>query len=134
MASEGADTKMTDRFSLALPASRATPKAARDAVAARFGAEHRCGELLLCLSEVVTNAIRHADTGVRVTVARHRDVVRVEVADSSPVLPVRRSPAADAPSGRGLLILDKLTAGWGTRRTEGGKVVWFDFDLGQGST
>lgn len=125
---------MTDGFSLVLPASRSTPKAARDAVAARYRGEHRCGELLLCLSEVVTNAIRHAETGVRLTVARHRDVVRVEVADSSPVLPVRRSPSPNASSGRGLLILDQLTAGWGTRRTEDGKVVWFDFDLGRGST
>lgn len=122
---------MTDRFSLALPASRATPKAARDAVAARFGGERRCGELLLCLSEVVTNAVRHAATGVNLTVARDHDLVRVEVADSSPVLPVRRSPAPDASSGRGLRILDQLTSGWGTRRTDGGKVVWFDFDLGK---
>ena len=124
---------MTDRFSLALPASRGTPKLARDAVAARYRGEKRCGELLLCLSEVVTNAVRHADTAVRLTVARHRNVVRVEVADSSPALPVRRSPAPSASSGRGLLILDQLTAGWGTRRTEDGKVVWFDFDLGRGS-
>jgi len=124
---------MTDGFSLALPASRATPKAARDAVAAHFRGERRCGELLLCLSEVVTNAVRHADTAVRLTVARHRNVVRVEVADSSPVLPVRRSPTPSASSGRGLLILDQLTAGWGTRRTESGKVVWFDFDLGSSS-
>ena len=124
---------MTDGFSLALPASRATPKAARDAVAAHFGGEQRCGELLLCLSEVVTNAIRHAGSAVQLTVARHRNVVRVEVTDSSPVLPVRRSPAPSASSGRGLLILDQLTAGWGTRRTKEGKVVWFDFDLSETS-
>lgn len=124
---------MTDGFSLALPASRATPKAARDAVAALFGGEQRCGELLLCLSEVVTNAIRHAGTAVQLTVSRRRDVVRVEVTDSSPVLPVRRSPSPSSSSGRGLLILDQLTAGWGARRTEDGKVVWFDFDLSETS-
>jgi anti-sigma regulatory factor (Ser/Thr protein kinase) len=124
---------MTDRFSLTLPPSRTSPKQARDAVAAHFSGEHRCGELLLCLSEVVTNAIRHAATGVRLTVARHDDRVRVEVADSSPVLPVRRTPAPDAPSGRGLRILDQLTAAWGTRPTAEGKVVWFDFDLAEAS-
>lgn len=120
---------MADRFSLALPHSRSTPRAARDAVAARYGDERRCGDLLLCLSEVVTNAVRHASTGVRLTVARENDLVRVEVADSSAVLPVRRTPAPNAPSGRGLRILDQLTTGWGARPTAGGKVVWFDFDL-----
>lgn len=124
---------MTDRLSLALPLSRATPKAARDAVAAHYGGERRCGELLLCLSEVVTNAVRHAASGVRLTVWREDDRVRVEVADSSPVLPVRRSPAPDASSGRGLRILDHLTEAWGTRPVAGGKVVWFDFDLGGAS-
>ena len=52
----------------------------------------------------------------------------------TPPCPIRRDHELTAPTGRGLRILDDLTDGWGTRPTEGGKVVWFAFDLGAGYT
>jgi two-component sensor histidine kinase len=120
---------MTDGFSIVLPVDLQTPKAARDAVAARFGDEPRCGELLLCISEVVTNAVRHARTVGRMTVSRHDLILTVEVADGSRDLPVEQPPSVAATTGRGLRILDQLSLRWGARRTSEGKVVWFDFDL-----
>lgn len=122
---------MTEGFSLVLPVALTTPKAARDAVAARFGAEPRCGDLLLCISEVVTNAVRHAGTVASMTVSREYDILTVEVADSSPELPVKRPPSTFAVTGRGLRILDQLASRWGARRTADGKVVWFEFDLAE---
>jgi two-component sensor histidine kinase len=125
---------MTDGFSIVLPVDLKTPKAARDATAARFGDEPRCGDLLLCISEVVTNAVRHARTVGRLTVSRKGLIVKVEVADGSSAMPVPQPPSAAATTGRGLRILDQLSLRWGTRRTDQGKVVWFEFDLGDMST
>lgn len=128
MVQEGT-TQMTDGFSMLLPVDVRSPKRARDAIEARFGHEPRCGDLLLCISEVVTNAVRHARTAAHLTVARRRNVLVVEVSDASARLPVKGPPAPQGPGGRGLLILDQLSRRWGTRRTGSGKVVWFEFDL-----
>lgn len=122
---------MEEGFTLVLPGDLTTPKTARRAVADVFGHHARCGELLLCVSEVVTNAVLHARSTTTMTVRRRADVLTVEVSDDDPTLPVRRPHSTTATTGRGLRILDELTVRWGTRPTLGGKVVWFDFDLAE---
>jgi two-component sensor histidine kinase len=102
---------------------------ARQAVAEVFGDHARCGDLLLCVSEVVTNAVLHARSAARITLHRRDQVLTVEVEDDDPTLPVRRPHSDTATTGRGLRILDELTLRWGTRPAPTGKVVWFDFDL-----
>lgn len=121
---------MTDGFSIVLPVDLRTPKAARDAIAARFSDEPRCGDLMLCISEVVTNAVRHARTVGHLTVSRKGLIVKVEVADGSHEPPVQQPPSNAASTGRGLRIVDQLASRWGSRSTTDGKVVWFEFDLG----
>jgi len=121
--------RVEEGFTLVLPSDAATPRAARRAIADLFSDSARCGELLLCVSEVVTNAVLHARSAATMTVRRNADVLTVEVEDSSPTLPVRRQFSDTATTGRGLHILDALTVRWGTRPANGGKVVWFDFDL-----
>ncbi len=120
---------MAESFTLELPVDASTPKAARSAVAQRFGDEHRCADLLLCVSEVVTNAIRHARTPARMTVTRRRHHVRVEVIDASAALPELQPLDLRAASGRGLQIVDRLASRWGADHTAKGKVVWFELDL-----
>jgi two-component sensor histidine kinase len=122
-----------DAFTLELPGVATTPREARRAVAARFGDQARCGELLLCVSEVVTNAVLHARSAATITVRRSADLLTVEVKDDDPTPPVRRPHSTTATTGRGLRILDDLTVRWGTRPTGNGKVVWFDFDLAAAS-
>jgi anti-sigma regulatory factor (Ser/Thr protein kinase) len=82
----------------------------------------------LLVSELATNAVEHARTDftVRVVLA---DSLRVEVADRSPALPVRRQVPVQAERGRGLSIVDTLAARWGTSTTEDGKVVWFELPI-----
>jgi hypothetical protein len=116
-------------FTLVLPSDSATPRAARQAVAEAYGDHARCGDLLLCVSEVVTNAVLHARSAARLTLLRRDHVLRVEVEDDDPTPPVRRPHSTTATTGRGLRILDELTLRWGTRPVADGKVVWFDFDL-----
>ena len=105
-----------------------TPRAVRREFAREFGA-HPCLETrLLCLSEVVTNAVLHARTPLRVRVSEIGDVVRVEVADGSRVRPVRRTFAEISPTGRGLHLLDRLATRWGIDMNRHGKTVWFEVE------
>ena len=80
----------------------------------------------LAASEVVTNALVHAGTPVRLRVLVSDAHVRVEVADGSGHLPVNRNHAAAAGTGRGLHLVAELVDRWGVYRDDGGKVVWFE--------
>ena len=85
----------------------------------------------LLVSEVVTNSVRHADghersgtIELRLAVDDH--VLRIEVTDDDPAMPMVRSPDAATPSGRGMLIVDRLADRWGCSRAGVGKVVWLE--------
>lgn len=112
-----------------LPLDRSTAGHARQAVLARFGDRARCADLLVCISEVLSNAVLHAHTAAQLELTQHGDVVRVEVADGDPRLPIRLEQDRAATNGRGLHLLDALTADWGATPVPGGKVVWFELDL-----
>jgi anti-sigma regulatory factor (Ser/Thr protein kinase) len=84
----------------------------------------------IVMSELVTNAVEHAGTGIRVTVGRRGAGLHLSVADGDPrlprILPVSR-PRPDLPldeRGRGLRAVDETAARWGAVPTETGKVVW----------
>jgi anti-sigma regulatory factor (Ser/Thr protein kinase) len=83
-------------------------------------------ELTLVLSELATNAVRHAGTPFEVVVAAD-DPVRIEVLDGSTDDLVARD-ASDA-GGRGLPIIDQLCDRWGVRLVDEGKCVWCERDL-----
>jgi anti-sigma regulatory factor (Ser/Thr protein kinase) len=116
-------------LSMTLPLSATAPRQARRALAGRFAGHPRGEDLLLCVSEVVTNAILHAGTPPHLRVSQVGDTVRVEVADADQRRPVMSADDPLATSGRGLRILDQLAARWGSIPTGPGKAVWFEFDL-----
>jgi anti-sigma regulatory factor (Ser/Thr protein kinase) len=81
----------------------------------------------LLTTELATNAVLHAHSPFTVSVQVDQGWVRVEVTDSSPVLPPKpRLPRPDATSGRGLVLVDILATRWGSERLETGKRVWFE--------
>ena len=80
----------------------------------------------LLTSEVVTNAVLHAAGAIDVHVDLRDDVVRVSVSDEGRGLPVRKSDASEATTGRGLLLVERLAHRWGVDRHERGKTVWFE--------
>ena len=80
---------------------------------------------VLLTSEVVTNAILHGRSSVRLTVATHPDRVVVEVGDDSSRRPLLLAPDREALDGRGLAIVDMLADDWGVEADGEGKVVWF---------
>jgi len=96
-----------------------------------------CGsvdEVVLLVSEVCSNAVRHSDSGrgpegrVTVVVAHYRGVIHIEVIDegaavSAPRLP--EVPADDGEGGRGLWLVDQVASAWGWYEAASGRVVWF---------
>lgn len=84
----------------------------------------------LIVSELVSNAVVHAHPPYGSLVAtrleRLKHGVRIEVHDAGGTWPVRQEVSADAPTGRGLALVDALTEGhWGFSDRDGpGKVVW----------
>ncbi len=80
----------------------------------------------LMVSELATNCIRHTDSGFDLTIIRSGGDIRVEATDHAGGTPTMRSPKPTDPSGRGLKIIDMLSAGWGVQSGSGaGKTVWF---------
>ena len=82
--------------------------------------------LLLLASELVTNAVRHAATPFEIRVAVDDDTVRVAVIDGDVDHGPRMChPGPDDTNGRGLQLVDQLSAVWGSDRVGRGKAVWF---------
>ena len=70
---------------------------------------------VLLTSELVTNAIRHeAGETVTLAITCSCDQLRVDVHDTSCSLPVPVDAPADAETGRGLMLVDSLSAEWGS--------------------
>jgi len=84
--------------------------------------------VLLLTSELVTNAVRHGTGPVGVSVTWGGGSVRVEVEDQSPEWPVVQAMDRDALNGRGLILVDGLSRGWGVLAGGTGKTVWFTLD------
>ena len=89
-------------------------------------------DLMLVVSELVTNAVLHGAEPIVVTVVRGPRRVRVEVTDgagdSSPNR--TRQPGATSETGRGLSVVTRLAAAWGWRASPGrGKTVWAELPV-----
>jgi anti-sigma regulatory factor (Ser/Thr protein kinase) len=82
--------------------------------------------IAVMVSELATNALRHAETSFSIRVDQARGTVRVEVSDGGEGRPAVRSPEPSEPSGRGLRIVESLSDAWGVTAASGaGKTVWF---------
>ncbi|GFE26589.1 MULTISPECIES: SpoIIE family protein phosphatase [Streptomyces] len=77
----------------------------------------------LVVSELVTNAVRHASGPVHLRLLRDRTLL-TEVSDTGHTSPHLRHSASDDEGGRGLFIVAQLVQRWGTRYTPYGKTIW----------
>ncbi len=96
--------------------------------------ESRIDDVLLCVSELATNALLHGVPPGRGFLVRLRldpaaGVLRVEVHDSGhgEVCPADPEALGVAESGRGLLLVTALADEWGVGERNPGKVVWCEF-------
>lgn len=103
------------------------PAQARRAVAEctrRLGLTEAGEDVLLLVSEMVTNAVRHGAPPVRLQVAADDEQVRVAVDDADPRPPRVRAAGSDAEGGRGMFLVDLLAQEHGVRPQPPGKSVW----------
>jgi anti-sigma regulatory factor (Ser/Thr protein kinase) len=115
----------------------ATPEAAAEARSALDDLgdavpDSRLRDVRLLVSEVVTNAVRHANLAagdvIELVVEVQRRTLRVEVHDpGGGVVPSTPSPDPTRPSGWGLYLVAELADRWGVDSDET-TLVWFEFD------
>ncbi|MEU6357547.1 SpoIIE family protein phosphatase [Streptomyces sp. NPDC047072] len=85
---------------------------------------------LLVVSELVTNALVHTDGQVRLELVLVGQRLRVAVADASPRTPAKPTSIGwEATGGRGILLVEAVSASWGTVPVSGGKQVWAEIAL-----
>ncbi|MBC9714624.1 MEKHLA domain-containing protein [Streptomyces sp. TRM66268-LWL] len=90
---------------------------------------HKADDARLLVSEVLTNAVQHAEGPLVLHLRRSATELAVEISDLSPHLPQPRLAAEDEESGRGLILVDTLADSWGVRPTDQGKTTWFALRL-----
>ena len=86
-------------------------------------------DVALVFSELLSNALRHADPlpggNIEVSWRTGADWVQVSVADGGgETRPELGEPTPGATGGRGLRIVAKLSRGWGTSHGDVGTTVW----------
>jgi PAS domain S-box-containing protein len=124
-----ARTATSTSASTELPPSAASAARARRFVAAALAAlpDRRAVEIAeLLTSEVVTNAVVHGGSAVRVEIETVDGRTRISVSDNDPAQPELRSPSLDDESGRGMRLVDSLARRWGVQPAGAGKCVWFE--------
>ncbi len=93
----------------------------------------RSTDVKLVVSELVTNAVRHAASTkkVRVRVKANDEKIRLEVEDDGPGFP----PATSRGDGMGLTIIERLADAWGVE-VDGKCTVWVELgkSIGADST
>jgi len=120
-------SELSARFDM--PLGSYAPRMARRAVSAvlagwGFTDPDWLDEASILVSELVTNAVNHGGGCLELRVQAHGDQVTVSAADGSSVVPRRRRP--DDAGGRGLELIEALSARWGVEDHEGGKRVWIE--------
>jgi anti-anti-sigma factor len=129
----GEEYQYADRVVLELAVSPGAPRQARaelrDLLAGKLSDED-CQMALLLTSELVTNAVVHpahpegASIGLQISAEEGR--LRVEVADSGQGFdPANLEPDERDIGGKGLIVVDRTAARWGTTRDDRFR-VWFE--------
>jgi anti-sigma regulatory factor (Ser/Thr protein kinase) len=128
-----ATTETTSLVAFSLPGTSYSVQMARCYVRAALGyydLGDYAGDVETVTSELVSNAITHADAqAINLELMRMEDsgAVVVVVTDPCPLPPVKRDPAGDAEHGRGLHVVEALSARWGWTPQDPGKAVYAIF-------
>lgn len=129
---------MSERFKVAPRCGDAPPRAEdacrvgvmRRITAARLrhcGLEQMTGDVMLIVSELLTNAVLHSGTTeISLSVAVRDGFLHIAVRDGMPGCAEHKAEDDDAESGRGLALIEALAAGrggtWGT--SDAGATTW----------
>jgi len=122
-----------DVAAVSMPHERTSVRAARHALAADLAAagvpEDASQDAMLVLSELVTNAIKHAaplpSGEITVRWQVRDDLLHIEITDGGAGTRPHASVASlSSLGGRGLDIVRRVSAEWGVREGEDGVTVW----------
>lgn len=131
MAERGAGTEESAR----LPGGADAPSRARELLTGLVGAttpDETLHDLHLLTTEIVTNAVCHADVDESGTLELHvvarEEMLRVSVTDpGGPTVPRIKELDVTAPGGMGLFLVDQVSERWGFERADDGATqVWFE--------
>jgi CheY-like chemotaxis protein/anti-sigma regulatory factor (Ser/Thr protein kinase) len=113
---------------LSLPQDPSSVRTARRFVAERleeWGLDSLFDDALLVTSELAANAIMHAESECVIRVSLTESTLRIDVLDSGTGTPEPQPRSFTEEHGRGLVLVDAVTAAWGLDMVPGdGKVVW----------
>jgi anti-sigma regulatory factor (Ser/Thr protein kinase) len=119
-----AEGRAVERIFVGAPAAlREVRRFVREVLCA-WGDDRQVLDAEIIASELATNAVKHAHSPFRVSLARTASAMRLSVRDTSfhqPRLQVRHTHDG---GGRGLAIVSELSSSWGTRSETDGKTVW----------
>ncbi|WP_217132608.1 ATP-binding protein [Streptomyces sp. AC558_RSS880] len=90
-------------------------------------------DVLLAVSELVTNAHVHARSSAQLVMSWDSRCLHISVHDRSATLPAPREPSAERVGGRGMLLVDALADTWEARPCPHGKTVTACFRLPEGA-
>ncbi|MFE0451719.1 ATP-binding protein [Streptomyces sp. NPDC058914] len=79
--------------------------------------------VVLTVSELVTNAHRHARSNAQLVMTWDSRCLHIAVHDASAELPAPRQPGIDHVGGRGMLLVDALADSWEAHPCPHGKTV-----------
>jgi anti-sigma regulatory factor (Ser/Thr protein kinase) len=124
-----AEGEQSQAFAVVLPVHPLAAGLARQAThdsLCDWGLEQLEEAATLLVSEMVSNAVRHARGGLVLGLGLEASDswLRIEVVDADPVLPTPRTPDALDESGFGFVLIEALADKWGVRSTGDGKAVW----------
>ena len=123
------------RAATPLPADATAPGVARRFLRTRLEEwdveEDTVEAALLCVSELVTNAVIHTGTGSELSTQVEDAFVTVLVRDGGGAGTVRLPATSDEPltvSGRGLTLVDAVASAWAAEHGTNGTTVWFEIE------
>jgi hypothetical protein len=118
------EPSVPSRVRATFPAERDSPAHARRMAAAtlrRWGCEDALiDDVSLVVSELASNAVRHAGSAFSLALQMQGPLLRVTVADRASLPDTGLTPC----SPHGLCVVDSLSTGWGVEPAPQGKVVW----------
>jgi anti-sigma regulatory factor (Ser/Thr protein kinase) len=110
------------------PAIRAVRHLVTDTLRA-WGHDALVPDAALLVSELATNAVRHASSPFRATVSRSDSTVRIAVEDLGSTEPQLRPADLERLGGRGVALVDAVSMSWGVDPAPLGKVVWCELPI-----
>jgi anti-sigma regulatory factor (Ser/Thr protein kinase) len=114
-----------------LPAAEHVPQARHwlQGLLRRWELEGLIPDASLLITELVTNAVVHAQTPVHVTAAVADGVLEIGVADHDSHSPHVTHPNSQAETGRGVALVDDIADDWGVVTLKEGKQIWFQLSI-----